>query len=654
MIMQNELSRYSVGNSLGYLGSTVRSRSLAVLESALVGLLSPPRTTREQALAGMERRAALTHLTSSLEHLSRPRDRRVGGTNNWELSRGGLDRLKNPFMRSVVDFVSNKSITECLLVMNAGAALTMLAPTRSRWVRCAAASTMAGTSYLLSPRHKEGGDGSDQTSFLVQMLAAVARAAGGNDRIVDAALWAVSLQGAMSYAVSGWAKILGSSWRDGSALEGVLRTRSYGHERSWRLANRFPNAARLVCYGALALECTFPLAYVGRGRLAKPYVLGAAAFHLSVARVMGLNRFLTAFTSMHPAILYTARSRTDTIGTDNPGSATGGLAAGRSDTLVKAVAAAAVGAVVMGAVDQWRTRRKVDAGYGDEQWLHTSDGNRLAYRRRGAEGPDLPVFVCESGLQGVPESWEWVADELAGEGTVITYQRAGSGRSSALPNTAESVEELVGHAVALVDAVGQDRPVVLIGHSLGGYLALRVAERSQAEITALVLIDPTHPATVDAGQAPAASAVVATSKSMTRSIDLGLGSLIAVDFLGTLPPHVQAAAQTQYRDSRIWAAAEREWTAALRDFETNSDLPQLDIPVLVLTAQLTFDRHSTAGALHRDMATLGPDGRHEVLPGTSHISILHHRRGARRVARAITKFLDAAAAARGVAEQVAV
>lgn len=631
MVTKNRLSRFSARNSTSDIGSTMQSRSLAIVAAAVRELFAPPQTTRAQALSRMERQAALTHLVSSLELLSRPSLRRPGGLNNWEVSRRDAIRFKNPMMRSLFDFVGRRWVSEGLLVANSAASLVLLAPTRGRWLRGGAAATLAGTAYLLSARNREGGDGSDHASFLVQGMAALARAGGGDSRITDAALWAVSLQSAMSYAVSGWAKVMGSSWRDGSAMEGILRTRSYGNERVWKLARRFPTSVRVLSAGTVFLECTFPLAYLGRGRLAKTYVGGAAVFHYAVAAVMGLNRFLTAFTSLHPAVLYTARARTDTVGPD----------VGRSDTLVRVAGAATAGALLVMAVEQRRTRRKIEAGYGDEKWLYTSDGNRLAYRRRGVEGPDLPVYVFESGLQGVPESWEWIVDELASEGTVVTYQRAGFGRSSLLPGTAQSVEDLVGHTVELVDAVGRDRPVILVGHSQGGYLALRAAERSAADIRSLVLIDPAHPAIVDETQTTVAGEAVSMSSALARSIDLGLGCLVSMDFLKSLPPHVRDAAQSHYRDSRIWLSADREWAATLSHFETKPELPQLAIPLLVLTAQLTQDRHSTAGELHRELAALGaPGSQHEVLAETSHLSILHHRRGARRVARAILRFVD--------------
>lgn len=624
MFKKNKVPRYGAKGALDHTGSTMRSRSVVVAESALRALFTPPKTTREQALGRMERLAALTHLVASLEHLTRPENRCVGGVNNWEIGRE-RPPFANPAVRAVLDFVSRKQVTECLLVVRAAAALALLMPIRSRRLRCGADVAVAGTAYLLSARHLEGNDGSDQASFLVQGLAGLARAGGSDARIVDAALWAVSLQGAHSYVVSGWAKLMGPKWRDGSAMEGVLRTVTYGDQRAWRLVRRFPTTGRLLSAGVLFLECTFPLAYLGKGRLAKSYVTGAAVFHSSVAALMGLNRFLPAFTGMHPAVLYTARARTDT--------------AGRSDTLARATGAAAVGTILVALANRRRIRRQVEAGHGDERWLYTSDGNRLAYRRRGVEGPGVPVYLLEAGLNSPAEGWGWIADELAREGTVVTYQRAGTGRSSALPHTAASVEALVGHAVELVDAVGGDRPVVLVGHSLGGYLALRTAERSLADIRALVLLDSSHPA-----QAPARdNAIVPTFNRISASIRLGFGSLVELPWVTRLPSHAQAATLAQYRDCRIWDAAAREWTAAMRHFRTEPALPQLGIPVLAMTAQLTVDRDPAMGELHQELAALSPDGRHDVVPVTSHMSLLTDRVAARGVARTITEFVGHAA-----------
>lgn len=593
---------------------------------------SPPTTTRAQALARTERLSALTHLVSSLEHLASPAERRPGGMNNWEISREATLVSSAP-ARRLLDVVGRPGVTAGVHCVRVAAAAALLAPTRGRATRAGAGATLAGTSLLLHPRHHYGTDGSDQVAFLVQALGTLGRAAGGRHRVVDAALWTVGLQSTMSYAVSGWAKLAGPTWRSGRALEGVTRTLTYGDPRAFALVRSHPRAARAAGAAVLALESVFPLALLGRGRLARPLVAGVTTFHLSVARVMALGRFVPAFTSMHPAVLYVARDRAATAAPGVPE---------RDDTVARLAAAAAVGLVSAAALTRRANAATVRAGRGDEQVLRTTDGNALSYRRWGRTGADTPVVLLESGLLSTPEHWEHLATHLAADAEVLTYHRAGYGPSTARPGTALVLDDLVGHAAELLAAVAPGRPVVLVGHSLGGVLALRTAVATSADVRAVVLVDSSHPDELRRSQRQAhgADGLTAAFPLMATSLELGLGGLLAVPgWVTSLPPAARATALAQYRDARLWRAARREWTATLRDFGSEPAAVAPGVPVLAVSAGLTLRQDEVQGELHRELAALGSPGRHEVLRGADHDTILSDARHAGALAALVTDFL---------------
>lgn len=622
-------------------GQSGRTRRLPSAAASLQWLFSPPTTTREQALTRMETTSAVTHLMSSLEHLFRPAERRVGGMNNWEITRE-TTAITHPAVRRAVDVASRPAVTTGIHCLRVASALTLVSPVRHRGLRMSADLALSATSLLLHPRHHYGTDGSDQVSFLVQSVAALGRAAGSRSRVVDAALWTVGIQSSMSYAVSGWAKLVGPTWRQGRALQGITRTLTYGDRRTWELIRAHPRLARLLGAGVLFLECSFPLAYLGRGRLARPYVAATAAMHLSIARIMALGRFVPAFISMHPAVLYTARER---------GTTGAAGAEVRSDTVAQMSAVAGVGLLAAAAVARRSISKRARAGRGDEQWLRTTDGNTLAYRRWGSEDPTTPLYVFEAGLLSTSEHWEWMADELAAAGTVLTYQRAGYGRSSALPGTAMVLDDLVEHAVELVDTLAGERPVVLVGHSLGGYLALRTAARATADVRALVLVDASHPDELRRSQRQAKGAEHLTQAFplMATSLEFGLGMLLDVpDWVKALPGPAQPTALAQYRDPRHWRAAQREWMATLRDFESAPVLPRLRVPVLALSAEHTLGQDAVQGEMHREMVELGPDCLHEIVAGADHDSIVSNEGQARRVGRLIADFVARARTRTGV------
>jgi len=591
-------------------------------------VFSPPRTTREQALERMERLGAWTHLMSSLEHLASPAERAPGGMNNWEVSRASL-RIENRQVRRLLDVVGRTDVTCAVHSVRVAAALLLVVPSRRRGARCAADTVLACTSLLLHPRHHYGTDGSDQVGFLVLWAAALARASQRRPAVVDAALWTVAASATMSYAVSGWAKLAGPTWRQGRALEGVTRTLTYGDRRTYELLSRHRRAARVLGASVLALECSFPLAYLGGGRLARPYVGAAAAMHLSIARIMALGRFVPAFTSMHPAVLYTARDRVTTAAGPGPV---------RDDAVPRLLAVGAVAAAATFAVARQVNASRVAAGRGDEHFLHTVAGSSLSLRTWEHRGPGSPVFVLEHGLLSTQEHWEWVAEGLSDCGTVVTYSRAGYGRSQCPPGGAVTFDDLVADAVQLVEEVARGRPVVLVGHSLGGWLVHRCARQARVDLRAVILVDSSHPDELRRSmrQAHGAEGLTAVLPAMARSLDLGLGVLLDVPaWVRSLPVAAQPTALAQYRDSRMWRAARREWAATLREFEARPPVPPIAAPVVAVVAQRSAERDPEHAEMQHELAATGSSSSVQVVEGADHDTLLTLEAHARHVVSAI-------------------
>jgi pimeloyl-ACP methyl ester carboxylesterase len=581
----------------------------------------------------MERIAAVTHVVASLEYLARPRDRHWGGLNNWEISGRAL-HVRSPRLARVLDVVADRRTTTALHILRVPVALSLMAPTR-RGARLAADATLAGTSAALYPRHHYGTDGSDQVSFLVQAVAAFARTAQRNPRVVDAALWYAALQAVLSYAVSGWAKLAGPSWRSGDALTGVTRTLTYGDPVAWKLFHRYPRAARLLGTSVVAMECTFPIVFAGRGRLAPVMLAAASAFHAGNARIMGLGRFVWAFLSMHPAVLYTSgpRERTD---------ARGRVVERRDDTMPKVAAAATAGALSAALLAQANRRSTVLEGRGDERRLTARSGNVLAYRRLGPRRTDAPTIVLESGLIATAEHWEWIARGLAERFETVTYNRAGYGPSDFRARGPYSLDVAVGDLADLVRHVGGARPVLVVGHSLGGWLALRAAGEAPEHVAGVGLLDSSHPGEMQRStrQAQGQEVLSSSLSLMPTSLSLGFGALLErPDWVDSLPEDVQRLALAQYRDPRLWAAGRREWRATVAEFGAfDGQLPPIGVPLLVMTAGLTATNDPVQQELHRELADAAPSAEMRMLEGADHDQVLTHPKAARRVVEHIAAF----------------
>ncbi|HET9173283.1 MAG TPA: alpha/beta fold hydrolase [Actinospica sp.] len=610
------------------------------IASFLKAVASPPTLNRSRALALSERLSAVTHLIASLEHLVNEPDRKPGGFNNWERMRGNHVRSPAP-IRKALDAVAAPGTTRALHMARIGAAVTLLAPVPlPRRARLAADAVLATSSLGLYARHHYGSDGADQVSFLVSGLTAVARAGERDPRVVDACLWFISMQSSLSYAVSGWVKMTSPTWRSGRAMPGVFRTITYGDHKAWELIRRHPKKARALGAAVLALECGFPLAYAAKGRFAPALVASVGAFHLANARFMALGRFLWAFGSMHPAVLYTAgpKHRTSTSGRPEL----------RDDTMAYAgLAALAVAAGAALAAARHR-RAVVLAGRGDESSIVTSVGNTLTYRLVGAQAdPRQPLIVVETGLAGPVEQWEWVVQSLARRHEVVTYRRAGYGASRRADDHVFELDHAVDDLLDLVAQVAGERPVVLLGHSLGGYLVWKAAARLPGRFTALGLIDPSHPAELQrsARQSAGEQAVSDLLTAASISLSLGLGPMLDIpSWTDQLPPQARRLFLAEFRDARLWEAGRREWKAAQAEFRAfDGELPAVDVPALVLTAEYTARQDKEQQEMHDELVRAAPGSVRHQIDGADHDRILADPAAARQVTDLIERFMQDAA-----------
>jgi pimeloyl-ACP methyl ester carboxylesterase len=134
------------------------------------------------------------------------------------------------------------------------------------------------------------------------------------------------------------------------------------------------------------------------------------------------------------------------------------------------------------------------AGHGNEaKTLRGPDGSNLHIE---FDGPaDGPVLVMTYGWALDSEAWFGVRRELAKTCRLVLWDLPGLGKSSQPADRRYSVARLAEDLRSVIAETG-DRPVILVGHSIGGMMMLTLARLHPAlfqhKIKGMVLLDTTH------------------------------------------------------------------------------------------------------------------------------------------------------------------
>jgi pyruvate dehydrogenase E2 component (dihydrolipoamide acetyltransferase) len=115
----------------------------------------------------------------------------------------------------------------------------------------------------------------------------------------------------------------------------------------------------------------------------------------------------------------------------------------------------------------------------------TIDGRRISYAGTGQDGE---VVLLIHGYGGDRNSWLFLQEPLAARHRVYALDLPGHGTSSKDVGDG-SVGTLAGAVIGVLDAIGAER-AHLVGHSLGGAVALAVAAQNRGRISSLTLIAP--------------------------------------------------------------------------------------------------------------------------------------------------------------------
>jgi pimeloyl-ACP methyl ester carboxylesterase len=152
-----------------------------------------------------------------------------------------------------------------------------------------------------------------------------------------------------------------------------------------------------------------------------------------------------------------------------------------------ALLALAIGAL---AVSNARTARRVEQALPPLGRFVDIDGSRIHYLDQGSG----PTLLCIHGLAGQMRHFTYaLLDKLKSDYRLVIVDRPGSGYSTRPPQASAAIFAQARTLAKFADALRLERPLV-VGHSLGGAIALALALNHPEQVGGLALLAPlTHP-----------------------------------------------------------------------------------------------------------------------------------------------------------------
>lgn len=155
--------------------------------------------------------------------------------------------------------------------------------------------------------------------------------------------------------------------------------------------------------------------------------------------------------------------------------------------IVVVLLALGVGALVLFTA---RTARQVENALPPLGRFIDIDGARIHYLDQGSG----PTILCIHGLAGQMRHFTCaLLDKLKGDYRLVIVDRPGSGYSTRPPQSSAAIFAQARTLAKFAEALGLQRPLV-VGHSLGGAIALAMALNHPEQVGGLALLAPlTHP-----------------------------------------------------------------------------------------------------------------------------------------------------------------
>lgn len=238
----------------------------------------------------------------------------------------------------------------------------------------------------------------------------------------------------------------------------------------------------------------------------------------------------------------------------------------------------------------------------------TANGARIAYDEYGSG----PAVVLIHGLGGNrTDVWRHVTAPLAQQFRVIAYDMRGSGESQVTPGpyTIDLLAEDLGD---LLDELGVERAAI-VGHSMGGAIALTAAARRPERVWAVVGVGTAATLTSEQRDGMRARGDTVESQGMGAVAETVATNGTAPSFRETQPEDFQELISMLASNDPAGYAAQ---CRAIASMSVEGSFGSVQAPVLLVAGEL--DGVSPPGVNEANAAQLA-SARVEVVPDCAHI-----------------------------------
>lgn len=257
------------------------------------------------------------------------------------------------------------------------------------------------------------------------------------------------------------------------------------------------------------------------------------------------------------------------------------------------------------------------------------------------QGEGDTTVLFEAGLGGSAMEWIPVQQLIALQARACIYDRAGYAWSDPSPFPSHAVE-LAREADLLLDRIGAKGPLVLVGHSFGGFIVRELALRRATDMVGMVLVDASHEDQLSRLEPLVGKDIMPTGRSFVVS---------PVQVPESLPMELQRKIKAFSRMRKTYAALHSEMQFFRESaMQVSRNRTLVNYPVVVISRGLDLysadelGRKKTAiwNELQADLTALSSDSTLIVASDSGHHV---HTDNPALVAAAIIDILDAQAQA---------